>query len=418
MGERELQVITLNYPHMSRKDPHTLKIYAESVRTSKLDQDLSNLQSVATLIHILKKCTYLVQKEIWKLRRLNFKAAIGGIDAAERKRLSDEFEATKQHLEEFVRNFNVNGVPVLCGHRQQTLFLLSQDKFIKSITLVSTNALPNGMYSLTYTAENVAASPVFIISLYSETGKVSEITYEGHSLDPTTPLHLSDLEVVFNPLTPLNLLKADIGTINDAKLLSVDVKSMIYPGKYKILVQKSSSGLEAYLGRFSATIKNGKAEVGGLALEFSRHLHVAEPNSRISEVSVGYVTRNVTVQIETGILPLTLEFEVAGKRQALELMPMLPESLHGNAFGKIVTLADLSLGTGFDPSVNLEVLEAINLRLNQYDKILSDRLTYLKKLFSSQYASERKLPHKDPTVLLKAIEDKLKFIPFSVFLKE
>ena len=413
MGETKLFDFDNGCPTIKQNGPHTLNLSLDNCQASKTDWNLIKLQVVATLIQVLKSCVLKVQKDVWQLRRLNFQSTISDIDPIERLGLIDEFEATKRRIKYFVESVNLDGIAILCGSYNQTVFSLTPTANIKEIRLNMPNGLKNGIYELICRV-NKATSPVFTLALYQDQTMICEFNTETNILTPAVPQKISGLEVVFNDISTKDMLSANIGLINDAKLLSVGIQGFIYPGKYKILVEKSNDGLRAYLGRFSSKIKNLHAEVGGLSLEFSRKLLASEPNSRLTEVHVDYESIVTSIQIDTRIMPLSLEFEIVGKHQVLEFMPMLPEALLGNAFGKIVSLAELSIDKGFDPSLNLEILETINLSLNNYDKTLTDRLTYLKKLFTTQ---DKGSFSKDPELLLNAIEDELKIVPFRMFLK-
>ncbi len=401
-----------------KKDGRRLTfIYNANSASCLLDQNLAILQSASTIIHLVKKSVRNVQKFVWQLRRITIQAATYDLTDTERLYYANSFNETLNALNKYAYTISFCGIPILLGQTGRAAKIIAPNEaHIISLRLNDDSQLKEGYYNLKLSVDSSQNPPCFTIELLKDNHLVTKKETDCPFLDADTVFNLSGLEVSFKNINSEKLLEAKIGLINDAQIISSSIVSPLYPGKYKVLLSEIPLGYQVYLGRFYSNLKKLQADVGGLHLEFSKNLALnpLKEGRGLTEIFVQYKSLVSSVVIGTWLLPLELQLNLYRETFKIQLMPLLAEALTADAFGTIKSVAELNVKRGFDPAINLEVLETVNLNLNIYDKNLTTYLGFIQNTF---LALTKNGSSATPELLLEKLSSKLKTVSLKSIIK-
>lgn len=390
-----------------KKDGPLLTYVSTNNGSCSLNNNLAILQSASTLIHLLKKSVRIVQKYIYQLRKITIQAAACDLTDTARLNFNNSFRNTLIALDRHARSVSFCGIPILLGETGKAAKILAPNEAnINSLKLKTDSLLKEGSYNLILEVNSSQNPPCFTIKLMQDSHLIAKEQTNHPYLNPDLVFNISGLEVSFKNMSTEKLLEAKIGLVNDAQLISVGITSPLYPGKYKILLLETPVGYQVYLGRFYSNLNKLQTDVGGLHLKFNKNLALnpLEGGKGLSDILIQHKSLISPLLIGNWILPLELQFNLYLELFRIQVMPLLAESLTADAFGSIKSVAELNVERGFDPAVNLEVLETINLNLNIYDKNLSNYLGFIQNAFS---ALTKKFSDPNPELLLNNLANKL-----------
>ncbi len=400
-----------------KKDGPLLTFVNTNNGSCSLHNNLAILQSASTLIHLLKKSVRTVQKYIYQLRKITIQAATYDLTDVERLNYSNSFNNTLIALNKHAHNVSFCGIPILIGETGRAAKILTPNEAnINSLKLKTDSALKEGSYNLILEVNSSRNPHCFTIKLMLDNHLIAKEETNYQRLNPDLVFNLNGLEVSFKNMDTDKLLDAKIGLVNDAQLISASIVSPLYPGKYKILLIETPVGYQVYLGRFYSNLKKLQTDVGGLHLKFSKNLSLNPlyDGKGLSEIIVQHQSLISPILIGNWLLPLELQFNLYRELFRIQVLPLLAEALTADAFGSIKSVADLNVKRGFDPAINLEVLETIDLNLNIYDKNLSTYLGFIQNAFS---ALTKNFSDTNPELLLENLANKLNTISLNSVIK-
>lgn len=409
-----------NSPLLVKKDNQTILL--RYCGDSKTESDLNNenfivLQAASTIIQQAKQTVKLVQKEIQDLRKLTLQATQYNLTTSQRLKLEKQFDKRLKSIETYAKDARFYDLPLMCGQLGKAVELLAPNNAnISNVKLKNTDLLDEGIYTLRLGVEVKEKGNYLSVSLFQDDNLIETKNTNLEYFSSEKAITISGLEVTFNDISVDDLLEAKIGSFNDAQILTANLISPLPPNNYKVLLMETAFGHDVYLGRFFSRLKKLKTDVGGMHLEFSKKLlsERLEDGKAFSEIVVDYKTLDSPIVVGTWILPLKIEFSLSHSNVEVELMPLVPEALIADAFGSLKSIADLSVAKGFDPSINLEVIEAINQKLINYDKTLTTYLEIIQRNFS---LIKKESIIDNPDAVIDKLSKNLHFFPLKLLLK-